>query len=206
LPLGPSAPPYAGGHVALAAQLWPQRADGFPAWLRSAVLIATGTLLLTLSAKVNIPLPLVPMTLQTLVVLLIGAAYGASLGAITVLAYLAEGALGLPVFAGPIGGLVPLTGPTAGYLAGFLVAAVIVGALAERGWDRSVPALFAAMLLGHVVILGLGAAWLAFGLRLGVDKAWSVGVLPFLAGALVKSALGAVLLPSVRRLADGRRG
>ncbi|MBI5131203.1 MAG: biotin transporter BioY [Rhodopseudomonas palustris] len=186
--------------------LWPQRADQASDIVRSAVLIALGTALLTLSAKLNLPLPLVPMTLQTLVVLLIGAAYGARLGSVTVIAYLAEGALGLPVFAGPVGGLATLTGPTAGYLAGFVVAAFIVGWFAERGWDRSVPRLFVAMAFGHIAILALGFGWLAFAMHLGVAKAWSVGVLPFLAGSLVKNALGATLLPAARRMLDSRRG
>src|ERR1043165_7700053 len=91
-------------HFPLAALLWPHRADGSSGLLRSVILVALGTGLLTLSAKVNLPLPYVPMTLQTLVVLVIGAAYGWRLGAATILAYLAEGALGLPVFAGPAGG------------------------------------------------------------------------------------------------------
>lgn len=82
--------------------------------MRGVILIALGTALLTLSAKVNLPLPYVPMTLQTLVVLMIGAAYGWRLGSATVVAYLAEGAIGFPVFAGPVGGLAPLLGPTAG--------------------------------------------------------------------------------------------
>ncbi|QQM03968.1 hypothetical protein I8G32_02515 [Rhodopseudomonas palustris] len=205
MPLGSSAPPRMGGHTALAAALWPRRTDGFSAWLRMAVLIAFGSVLLALSAKVNLPLPLVPMTLQTLMVVLIGAAYGARLGAATVLAYLAEGAAGLPVFAGPVGGLAPLLGPTAGYLAGFVVAAVLVGWCADRGFDRSVAKLFAAMLAGHLAILTLGFAWLAFGLHLGLAKAWWVGVVPFLAGSLVKSALGAALLPAVRRIVDRQR-
>ena len=173
--------------------------------VRAALLVVVGTALLALSAKVNVPLPFVPMTLQTLVVLLIGAAYGWRLGIATILAYLAEGALGLPVFAGPIGGLAPLLGPTAGYLTGFVVAALLAGLLAERGWDRSVPLLFAAMMLGHAAILALGCLWLAYGVKLGVDKAVMVGVVPFLAGSLVKSALGAVLLPVVRKLSDSRK-
>jgi biotin transport system substrate-specific component len=89
-------------HASLAAVLWPDRTEGFSAALRVAVLIALGTALLTLSAKVNLPLPYVPMTLQTLVVLMIGAAYGGRLGAATVMIYLVEGAIGLPVFAGPV--------------------------------------------------------------------------------------------------------
>ena len=173
--------------------------------VRAALLVVVGTALLALSAKVNVPLPFVPMTLQTLVVLLISAGNGWRLGVTTILAYLAEGALGLPVFAGPAGGLAPLLGPTAGYLTGFVVAALLAGLLAERGWDRSVPLLFAAMMLGHAAILALGCLWLAYGVKLGVDKAVMVGVVPFLAGSLVKSALGAVLLPVVRKLSDSRK-
>ncbi len=205
MPLGSSAPPCTGGHAVLAARLWPQHSGGFSVWLRTIVLVASGVLLLALSAKVNLPLPLVPMTLQTLVVVLIGAAYGAQLGAATLLAYLASGGAGLPVFAGPVGGLAPLLGPTAGYLGGFVVAAVLVGWFAERGYDRSVPKLFAAMLAGHLAILTLGFTWLAFGLHLGVAKAWWIGVVPFLAGSLVKSALGATLLPVMRRILDRQR-
>ncbi|WP_022724384.1 biotin transporter BioY [Rhodopseudomonas sp. B29] len=172
--------------------------------LRSGALVLIGTGLLVLSAKVNLPLPLVPMTLQTLVVLLIGAAFGSRLGAVTVAAYLAEGALGLPVFAGPAAGIAALTGPTAGYLFGFVAAAAIVGWVAERGFDRSVLTLFVAMAIGHLVILGCGFGWLAFGLQFGVGTAWAVGVAPFIAASLVKNALGAVLLPAFRRLTDRR--
>ena len=192
-------------HFPLAAVVWPDRADGFAGMLRKVILVALGTALLTLSAKVNLPLPYVPMTLQTLAVLMIGAAYGRYLGAATVLAYLAEGAMGLPVFAGPVGGLAPLMGPTGGYLAGFVVAAFVTGWLSERGWDRSVPLLFVAMGLGHIIILAAGFGWLAFGLKLGVEKAWLVGIVPFLAASLIKNALGALLVPALRRLLD-RRG
>jgi biotin transport system substrate-specific component len=191
-------------HFPVAAVLWPHRADRSSAVLRSVVLIALGTALLTLSAKVNLPLPYVPMTLQTLVVLVIGAAYGWRLGSATVIAYLAEGAMGLPVFAGPAGGLVPLLGPTAGYLFGFVAAAFVTGWLSERGWDRSVPRLFVAMGLGHILILAAGFLWLAFGIKLGAEKAWLVGVVPFIAGSLIKNALGAALVPAIRRLVDRR--
>jgi biotin transport system substrate-specific component len=158
-----------------------------------------------LSAKINLPLPYVPMTLQTLMVLVIGAAYGWWLAGLTVIAYLAAGAAGLPVFAGPAGGLAPLMGPTAGYLAGFVLAAVITGWFSERGWDRSVGLMFVAMALGHIVILGCGFLWLALGAKLGFAKAWSVGVGPFVAASLVKNTLGAVVVPAFRRLLD-RRG
>jgi biotin transport system substrate-specific component len=192
--------PVAIRHFPLAELLWPRREDRSFRALRGAILMALGTALLTLSAKVNLPLPYVPMTLQTLVVLMIGAAYGWRLGSATVIAYLAEGAIGLPVFAGPVGGLAPLVGPTAGYLHGFVLAAFATGWLSQRGWDRSVLWLFVAMGIGHVLILGTGFAWLAFGMKLGIDKAWLVGIVPFIAGSLVKNALGATLVPAIRRL------
>jgi biotin transport system substrate-specific component len=173
--------------------------------LRAVVLIALGIALLVLSAKTNVPLPMVPMTLQTLVVLVIGAAYGWRLGVATVVGYLAVGAGGLPVFAGPTGGLAPLFGATAGFLFGFVVAAFIAGWLAERGWDRSIIHMFVAMTIGHVVILAMGLVWLAYGRQIGLEKAWAVGVGPFLAGAVAKTLLGALLVPGLRRLADSRR-
>ena len=196
--------PIAVRHFPLAAVLWPDRADGFSAVARAVILVALGTALLALSAKINLPLPYVPMTLQTLVVLMIAAAYGWRLGSATVIAYLAEGAIGLPVFAGPVGGLAPLLGPTAGYLAGFVAAAFITGWLSERGWDRSVPRLFVAMGLGHIVILAAGFAWLAFGMKLGVEKARLVGIVPFVAASVIKNALGAAFVPAIRHMLDHR--
>ena len=192
-------------HFLLSALVWPHRSDGSLNLLRSAILVALGTALLTLSAKVNLPLPYVPMTLQTLVVLMIGAAYGWRLGSATVIAYLAEGAIGFPVFAGPVGGIAPLIGPTAGYLYGFVAAAFVTGWLAERGWDRSVLWLFVAMAFGHILILAAGFGWLAFGMKLGAEKAWLVGIMPFVAASLVKNALGAALVPAIRRAVDARR-
>jgi biotin transport system substrate-specific component len=191
-------------HFPLATVVWPQRSDGFSGVVRAVILIALGTALLSLSAKVNLPLPYVPMTLQTLVVLMIGAAYGWRLGSATVVAYLAEGAIGLPVFAGPVGGLAPLFGPTGGYLMGFVLAAFATGWLSERGWDRSVPRLFVAMGLGHIMILAAGYTWLAVGMKLGVEKAWLVGIAPFIAASVIKNALGAALVPAIRRIVDRR--
>lgn len=184
--------------------MWPTRPGESVGALRAVVLVALGTALMTLSAKVNLPLPYVPMTLQTLVVLMIGAAYGWRLGSATMIAYLAEGAMGLPVFAGPVGGIAPLVGPTAGYLYGFVAAAFITGWLAERGWDRSVVLLFAAMAVGHVLILVAGFVWLAYGLGFGVTKAWAFGIAPFIAASVVKNALGAALMPAIRRVVDRR--
>jgi len=192
-------------HFPLAALVWPDRADGLSGVLRTVILIALGTALLTLSAKINLPLPYVPMTLQTLVVLVIGAAYGWRLGGTTLIVYLAEGASGLPVFAGPVGGLAPLLGPTAGYLVGFVAAAFTTGWLSERGWDRSMSLLFVAMGAGHIIILAAGFAWLVFGMKLGFEKAWLVGIAPFVAASVIKNALGAALVPAIRRILD-RRG
>jgi hypothetical protein len=129
-------PPVSAHHFPLAAVVWPDRAAGAAGGLRAVILVVLGTALLTLSAKINLPLPYVPMTLQTLVVLMIGAAYGRRLGAATMVAYLAEGAAGLPVFAGPVGGLAPLLGPTAGYLVGFVVAAFLTGWLSAAAVCR----------------------------------------------------------------------
>ena len=191
-------------HFPLAALLWPHRADGSSGLLRSVILVALGTALLTLSAKVNLPLPYVPMTLQTLVVLVIGAAYGWRLGSATLLAYLAEGAIGLPVFAGPVGGLAPLSVRRPDISSVSWRAAFVTGWLAERGWDRSVLRLFVAMALGHILILAAGFGWLAFGMKLGVEKAWLVGIAPFIAASLIKNALGAALVPAIRRIFDRR--
>lgn len=191
--------PASVARLPLVTTLWPAAQGTAAEAARAAVLIVLGSALLALSAKINVPLPYVPMTMQTLVVVLIGAGYGARLGGMTVMAYLAEGAVGLPVFAGPVGGIAPLIGPTAGYLAGFVAAAFVTGWLSERGWDRSVLSLFVAMAFGHVIILAAGFAWLAGGIGLGVEKAWLVGVAPFIVGSIVKTALGAALLPAARR-------
>lgn len=185
----------------LVSVLWPTDSGAYSA-LRAVFLVVAGTALLALSAKVNVPLPYVPMTMQTLVVLMIGACYGSVLGAATLLAYLAEGAIGLPVFAGPVGGLAYMMGPTGGYMLGFVIAAYAAGWLCERGWDVPASRMLAVMFVGHAIILGFGFAWLAFGLNFGVEKSWLVGVVPFIAGSVVKSALGTALLYTTRKIAD----
>ena len=170
--------------------------------VQAAALIVLGSLLITASAKVQVPLPPVPVTMQSLVVLLVGMAYGARLGAATVLAYLAQGLAGLPVFAGPMAGPAYMAGPTGGYLLGFLPAAACAGWLAERGWGRGPARAAAVMCLGHALILAPGVAWLAT--LLGGAKAVAAGLTPFLAGTLVKSALGTALVTVARPLL-GRR-
>ena len=165
---------------------------------RTAALVALGSLLITASAKVQMPLLPVPATMQSLVVLLVGAAYGSRLGAAAVLAYLAQGMAGLPVFAGTGAGPAYMAGPTGGYLLGFLLAATCTGWLAERGWTRSLAGVAAIMCFGHVLMLASGVAWLA--VLFGGSKAVAVGLTPFLAGTLAKAALGTALVAAVRPL------
>lgn len=176
-------------NATLAAKLWPAERKRL---VRNAALAFGGALLLALSAKVQVPFPPVPMTLQTLAVLVLGAAFGARLAAATVALYLAEGLLGLPVFAGAAAGPLYMAGPTGGFLVGFLVAAALVGFLAERGWDRSALRLVVAMTLGHAVIFAFGFAWLA--ILIGPAKAFAVGVAPFALATVVKTLLAAALV------------
>ncbi len=155
------------------------------------------SLIIAVSAHVSVPFWPVPMTLQTCAVMTIAALFGHRLGVAAMLAYLAEGAVGLPVFASGIGASV-LVGPTAGYLAGMLAAAAIVGRATGH------LATLGALLLGTVVIYAMGAGWLS--LFVGVERAWALGVLPFLLGDTAKGALAWALsgalpaaIPALRR-------
>ena len=85
-----------------------------------------------------------------------------------------------------------------------MAAAFVTGFLSERGWDRSVPLLFVAMAFGHILILAAGFGWLAFGMKLGAEKAWLVGIMPFVAASLIKNALGGALVPAIRRIVGPR--
>jgi len=154
--------------------------------------VVLGSLLLVASAKVQVPFWPVPMTMQSMVVLVLGLAYGSRLGAAAVLLYLAEGLAGLPVFAGSGAGPAYMAGPTAGYLVGFVAAAFLTGRLAERGWDRTPVKALAAMLVGHGVILAAGVGWLST--LFGPEKAVAVGLMPFLAATVLKTALGAAII------------
>lgn len=170
--------------------------------LRNALLAVLGTIALWISAKIQVPFYPVPMTMQTFVVLVIGMAFGWRLGAATIALYLAEGAVGLPVFAGTPErgiGLAYMAGPTGGYLAGFLAAAATVGWLAMKGWDRNVWTTLAAMVLGTAIIFVFGYVWL--GAVIGYDTAFVAGVVPFLYGAAFKIALAAAVLPMAWRFA-----
>ena len=188
----------------LITALWP--AGPRSRLLRLALLAVGGSLLLTLSAKVQVPFWPVPMTMQTFAVLVIGMAFGPRLGAATVGLYLLEGAFGLPVFAGtPLKGigLAYMSGPTGGYLLGMMLAVTLTGHLARRGWDRSMIGTAAAMVLGILAIYVPGVLWL--GTLIGFDKAVAAGLVPFLLADALKVALAAVLLPACWSVI-GRKG
>lgn len=169
---------------------------------KAVAAVVLGSLLLTASAKVQVPFWPVPMTMQSMVILVLGMAYGSRLAVATVLLYLAEGLAGLPVFAGAGAGPAYMMGPTGGYLAGFVLGAYATGRLAERGWDRSPLTAAAAMAAGHALLFVPGVAWLA--VLFGMEKAVAVGLAPFWAATLLKTALGAALMQAAWSLATRR--
>ncbi|MSP68403.1 MAG: biotin transporter BioY [Alphaproteobacteria bacterium] len=192
-------------HPTLASSLWPEAAGS--RLVRAVILAVIGSLLLWASAKIKVPFYPVPMTMQTFAVLVIGMAYGWRLGGATLLLYLAEGAVGLPVFTQTPEkgiGLPYMMGPTGGYLIGFALAAMASGYLAERGWDRSLLKTAAAMLVGNAIIYVPGVLWLAA--LIGMEKAIQFGLTPFLLSDAVKLALAACLMPFAWSLISRARG
>jgi len=173
-----------------------------------AAIAVIGSILLAISAKLQVPFYPVPVTMQTLVVLVLGMTLGSRLAFATLALYLAEGMAGLPVFAGTPEkgiGLAYMMGPTGGYLLGYLIAATLTGWLAERGFDRSLPKAALALVLGNIAIYVPGVLWL--GSVIGWDKpVLAYGLIPFLAGDALKLALGACLLPLLRRAAPAHKG
>ncbi|TNE33341.1 MAG: biotin transporter BioY [Alphaproteobacteria bacterium] len=159
---------------------------------RAAVLALAGTFILAVSAQLAVPMWPVPMTMQTFAVILIGAAYGWRLGGATVALYLAQGAMGLPVFSGGVA-TAALVGPTAGYIYGFVAAAALVGFLIEKGWGNSILKSTVAMTLGTAVIFAGGISWLSS--LIGFDAALASGFYPFIVGGLFKIALAVAVLP-----------
>ena len=177
---------------------------------KQAVLVVLGIALLAVAAKIKVtifPSP-VPISMGTFAVLTIGAAYGARLGLVTVLGYMIIGALGFDVFAGTsaeVNGLAYMMGGTGGYLVGWVLATLTLGALAQRGWDRSVVWMALAMLIGNALIYVPGLVWL--GQLYGWDKpilAW--GLTPFVVGDLLKLAVAALILPAIWKLVGNARG
>lgn len=197
-----------------------------PAWARDAALVAAGVILLILGARVAFELPAVslgrfyvpdnpyvPVTLQTFGVLFTSAALGARRGFSATAIYLLIGAAGLPVFAFERGGLETFAsvesgrivlGATGGYLVGFLLASAVVGALAQRGWDRRLGGSLGAMLIGTLLIYATGLAWLALALDTSLIEVLPFGLYPFVPGDVLKLLLAAGALPLAWRLAGHR--
>ena len=164
-------------------------------FLRNALLIVGASLATALAARIAIPLPWtpVPLTGQTFAVLLTGMVLGSRRGFLALALYLAEGAAGLPVFAGGGAGPAALLGPTGGYLIAFPLAAAVTGLLAERGWDRRMLSTLAAMLIGSCVIFAGGLAWLAR--FVPPAQLLGMGLIPFLPGDVAKALLAALAFP-----------
>ena len=174
----------------------------------TTVALVVGFALLTaLAAQIEIPLWFtpVPITGQTFAVLLAGAALGLRAGAASMALYWALGAVGLPFYSGGDGGWTAATGATAGYLVGFIVAAALVGLLAERRQDRAVLTAIPAFLAGSVIIYLFGVTWLMIDLGVDSTRALELGMTPFVIGDLVKVVLAGIALPAAWALTD-RRG
>lgn len=165
--------------------------------VRDGILVVMGSLLVAAFAQIRIPLPFtpVPITGQTLAVLLVGAALGANRGVGSMALYILMGLVGLPVFAGGEMGLAYLTGATGGYLLGFMAAAYAVGRLAERGLERKLQTAFVPFLVGQVLIYGIGVLWLAVFVG-SLSNALAMGLYPFIIGDVIKMVIAALLLPA----------
>jgi Uncharacterized conserved protein len=159
------------------------------------VLVAAGAALTAVLAQVAVPLYPVPITGQTLAVLLVGATLGAARGALALGLYAVVGILGLPVFSDFESGLGIVLGPTGGYIVGFVVAAALVGWLSERAWERQVLKALATFAAGTLVVFAVGLPWLAVALQLDLMTTLQAGLFPFLIGGAIKAAIAAGLLP-----------
>ena len=190
--------------LAIAAS--PTRMRSRTAW--RVLLAFAGSWLVALLAQVEIKLPFtpVPITGQTLGVLLVGASLGAGLGGVSMLLYLAQGAIGLPFFSGGDAGVefLRLSAATGGYLWGFVLVAAVVGALAERKWDRSVRSSIGAMFLGEVVLYAVAIPWLMQALDVSLTRALELGLAPFVVGDTIKLLAAAGLLPLAWRVVRNR--
>lgn len=171
--------------------------------LRDVLLVVGASLITAAAARIALPVPWspVPLTGQTFAVLLTGAALGARRAVLAQALYLVEGATGLPVFAGGLGGPLVLAGPTGGFLLAFPLAAAVTGMCAEHGWDRRFGTMLAAMLLGSAVIFVSGLAVLSQ--FVPADRLLAAGLLPFLPGEAIKVLAAAFVLPAAWRFANG---
>lgn len=186
----------------LADAFFPNELTSSITFLKDISLIFIFSLVIALCAQIAIPLPFtaVPLTLQTLGVLLTGAALGSRKGSIALVFYLLYGALGAPVFAAGSGGLIKLTGFTAGYLLAFPVAAFVTGWLCEKGYDRSFKTSIISMIPGSLVIYLFGVLWLAFLTQQNIITAINQGMMPFITGDIIKILLAGMLIPLTWKL------
>ncbi len=175
--------------LTLADVIWKEKSI-----VKDTALIISASIMIALLAQVMIPMYPVPFTGQTLGVLLTGALLGKKRASLSLLSYLLIGFLGMPVFVGGTFGLARLAGPTGGYLIGFVFAAVIVGHLTEKGWDRNFITSVLAMFIGSVVIYSFGLLWLSN--FTGWDKVLSAGLIPFIPGDIIKIIIAASILPT----------
>jgi biotin transport system substrate-specific component len=186
----------------LAPTLYTRTFPRMAGWLRDLILITAGTLFVAILAQVKIPLPFtpVPLTGQTFAVLLVAAALGSRRGAASMALYIALGALGLPVFAGGAARMAYLSGATLGYLIGFVIAAYVIGLLAERGLERNIRTSILPFLVGTVIIYACGVAWLT-ALLGSFSKAVAAGMIPFVVGDIIKLIAAALALPAAWKIA-----
>lgn len=178
-----------------------------------ALLVLGGALFVALTAQISIPLPFtpVPLTGQTFGVLLVAASLGSVLGSLSMLSYLFLGLVGLPVYADQSSGWDIVRGATGGYLLGFIVAALVIGFLAERRWDQSFSSSVSAMLTGNVIIFAVGLSWLAWwlghnGLPNGLSDTLEAGLYPFVPGEILKLYLAGALLPLAWKAVERFKG
>ncbi len=162
--------------------------------LRQAALVLFGSVLVGMSAQISVPMYPVPMTLQTLMISLIGLAYGARLAGVTLLAYLAQGAAGMPVFAGGAAGVAYMAGPTGGFLLGFVAMAWLTGWLVERGMARGLGRLFLAAFIPALLLFIPGVLWVWMITPLDLNAAIMGAAVPFQLGGIVKSAVAALIV------------
>ena len=179
------------------------RATVFPrsSALTQALFVMGGVGFISLMAQVAIPVPgsPIPVTGQTLAVLLIGTTYGARLGLMTFATYLLAGVAGAPIFAGSTHGIEKVIGATGGYLVGMLIASFLLGYLADRKADQKFITSFPALLLGDVIIFFFGLTWLHFSLDLSWSATFAAGLTPFIFGEMLKIAITATSLPLIWR-------
>ena len=184
-------------HSSFANRIWPAARSQA---LRNIVMMVLGSIGVAVAAQINVPMIPVPMTLQTFAVLAVGMAYGARLGAATLILYMLEGMAGIPVFAHMKSGLATVAGPSGGYIVGFILAAGLLGFLVERGWGRGTVRAVTATIICGALIYVPGLVWL-HGFAADWSQTLEWGLTPFILGDLIKAVLAALTIRSVGKSA-----